>query len=869
LKADDRALADLAASVADGEPIDWSAVESRTTASARRLVRHLRLVENISALHRSIPIEEDDAPWLAPASAPAVAEPSGPRWGRLVLLDQLGRGSSGDVYRAWDPDLQREVALKLLTPGAGTSQETHARVLQEARRLARIRHPHVVQVYGAEQHDGRTGFWMELVRGESLEQIVASRGPFGAAEAAIMGQHLCGALAAVHGAGLLHRDIKAQNVVRESGGRTVLMDFGTGEELGASGGSPRLAGTPLYLAPEILRHEAASVQSDIYALGVLLFHLVTGHFPITAASIEGLARAHRERQSRRLRDLRPDLPASFVLAVERALEPDPMARYRSAGEMERALAGSLAGTTHPEVAPAPRRRFVRPAAALAAAAVLVVAVIVGAIVWSRGGTPVRPIASRTITSIAVLPLSDLSDPPVSPHFADALTDQLITTLGQIASLRVASRTSVLPFKETKPPVAQIFEALQVDALVEGTVNVSAGAGGGPARLRLNIRVIEAGGAVLSSRVFERVLGETLVLEAEMSEAIAAGVRATVTPAEHDRLAQARRTDPAAEQAYFLGLYHLNQAGADHMRTAIRALVRATELDAAHSAAHAALARAHITLGFMRLTSQNEARASALAAATRAAALDPASSEAHEVLADLKFYYDWDWQGADASYREAIALNPSSARAHSQYARYLAARRRTSEALEAAERAAVLDPLSTNAASTLALTHYYMRDYERARAAAARAIELDPGAAGPHFVLARIQLARGAIAEARVANARAVQLAGRPATGWLAHEIVLQAHAGEAERAQAALRQLTATVEARRERLGPGQLAYIEVALGHHEGALALLERAADDRDTDVLWLAVDPRVDPLRGEPRFQQLLALLGIPLDPSVRLP
>jgi hypothetical protein len=225
LRAEDRALAGLAASVADGDPIDWAAVESGAFALDRRLVRHLRLVENISALHRSIPPEDDDQ-----FGVPATPEPEGPRWGRLILLEQIGRGSSGDVYRAWDRDLHREVALKLLKePGPEASaSDTHARVMQEARHLARIRHPHVVQVYGAEQHDGRVGLWMELVRGESLEQIVAERGPFGPGEAAVIGQDLCAALAAVHGAGLLHRDVKAQNVVRENGGRTVLMDFGTG-----------------------------------------------------------------------------------------------------------------------------------------------------------------------------------------------------------------------------------------------------------------------------------------------------------------------------------------------------------------------------------------------------------------------------------------------------------------------------------------------------------------------------------------------------------------------------------------------------------------------------------------------------------------
>ena len=201
-----------------------------------------------------------------------------------------------------------------------------------------MRHAHVVQVYGAEQHDNRVGLWMELVRGESLEEVLQARGPFGAREAALIGLDLCAALAAVHGAGLLHRDIKAQNVMRESGGRLVLMDFGTGEELS---GTNRLVGTPLYLAPEIFRGQRASVQSDLYSLGVLLFYLVTGKFPVVAASMEQLARAHAHRERQPLRDLRPDLPEPFIATVERALDSDPSRRYQSVGEFESALRESL------------------------------------------------------------------------------------------------------------------------------------------------------------------------------------------------------------------------------------------------------------------------------------------------------------------------------------------------------------------------------------------------------------------------------------------------------------------------------------------------------------------------------------------------
>jgi TolB-like protein/Tfp pilus assembly protein PilF len=869
LKGDGRALADLAASVADGHPVDWQGVESNAAAAERRLVRHLRLVESIASLYRSIPAEDAGLPEIG---VPPLVEPEGPRWGRLVILEPIAQGSSGEVLRAWDSELHREVALKLLSGPSGASardvEDTHAAVLQEARRLARVRHSHVVQVYGAELHEGRVGLWMEFVRGESLEQIVSGRGAFGAREAAVIGQDLCAALAAVHGSGLLHRDVKAQNVLRESGGRTVLMDFGTGEELRGNTGSARMAGTPLYLAPEIFRGQTASVQSDLYSLGVLLFYLVTGQFPVTAPSIEQLARAHAQRHGRRLRDLRPDLPAAFVRVVERALDPDPAARYRTAGEMEAALRTASDRFQSSEGAARTGRLSAGPWWLAVALGGLVLATAVAAIVWSgRGrGTPDPP---RAITSVAVLPLGDVSG-SASPYLADALTDQLITTLGHVEALRVASRTSVMPFKDARPSIQQVFDTLAVDAIVEGTVAVVPEGQGRAGRVRVNARLISAGGNVLWSRTFDRVLGEALVLQADVARAIADGVHATVTPAERRRLGQVRSTNPAAEQAYFQGLYQLNQLGMDNMVAAIEAFKRATDLDANHAAAYAGLARAHITMGFMRAISQPEARASALAAASRAVTLDAESSAAHEVLADLKFYYDWDWKGAETAYQRAIELNPSSDRAHTQYARYLIARGRADAALEETERAVTLDPLSPGAAASQALIQYYTRDYETALATANRALKLDPQSPGVHFVLARIHAGREALAEATSANTRAIYLAGRAATGWRAHVIMLQAKSGKTDAARAALRALIAEAAAGKERIGPGQIAHVETALGNHERALQLLEEAAAERDSDVLWLAVDPRVDPLRTEPRFQRLLVLLGLPpLDPSRRLP
>jgi serine/threonine-protein kinase len=276
---------------------------------------------------------------LAPPAGAAPATPIPLAWGPLRILEKIGEGVYGEVFRAFDPRLAREVALKLLRPA---SARTGRVVIEEGRLLARVRHPHVATVHGAEEHDGRIGIWMEFVSGRTLEAILREQGTLGAREAAGVGIDLCRALAAVHAAGIVHRDLKAQNVLRESGGRIVLADFGAGfDALRDDGGSRSVAGSPLYLAPETLRGDAATTRSDLYALGVLLHHLVTGDFPVSGRTIEELREAHGRRTAGELRGRRPDLPSAFVEVVERALASDPRDRFGSAGEMEAALGAAV------------------------------------------------------------------------------------------------------------------------------------------------------------------------------------------------------------------------------------------------------------------------------------------------------------------------------------------------------------------------------------------------------------------------------------------------------------------------------------------------------------------------------------------------
>jgi TolB-like protein/Tfp pilus assembly protein PilF len=867
VRGDDLALATLAESVADGTPVDWQSADADSP-RVRRLVRHLRLVDSIAALHRSMPADEA----AVPVPAPEPRAPRGKRWGRLVLLEQIGTGTSCDVFRAWDAELHRDVALKLLhdEPGPAlrrddSDHDPRTRMLHEARRMARLRHEHVVQVYGAEEHDGRVGLWMELVRGTSLEELVQERGALGSSEAALIGLDICAALAAVHGAGLLHRDVKAQNVMREDGGRIVLMDFGTGEDLA---GTNRLVGTPLYLAPEIFQGQRASVQSDVYAVGVLLYYLVTGKFPVTAASMDHLARAHQQRQRRALRDQRPDAPQAFVGVVERALESDPARRYRSVGELESALREALVpqarGRTEEKrdlaAAAGPvlgTARSLSTQTVLIGVALIVLVIAAAFMTWSRSraGAPAVP-------RIAVLPFKPEVAGGNAPYLADRLTDQLIQTLGQIRSLRVTSLASVLPFKDGATPPSEIAQRLHVDNVLQATLHVMTTAEGRPDRVRVNARLIAAGGGpAVWSHEFERSLGDVRALNAEIAKGIVDSLGVALTEEERRRLEVNSPTLPPANDAYFLGMHLLSQSSAD-ATGAVEAFRRAIDLDPRHAGAHAGLARGLMTLGFTGALQHPAARATAAVEVRTALVIDPESSEAHAVAADLQFFYDWDWASADRSYRRAIDLNPSFARAHSQYSRFLAAAGRSRESLIEASIAAELEPMSASAISTRAVAEYFGRDFLTALQSAEHAVQLEPLSPSHHIVRARVLAAAGDLQAALQSSEHALTL-GRASTvtSWRAFHLWLQALNGQQANARAGLERLMADVQAARQSLSATHLAYVYAALGDRDQAMTLLERAVSDRDPEALWLAFDPRVEGLRGDPRFQQVLQGLAIP--------
>ena len=367
---DENELIDLAGAILDDAEVVWPTDGSESSIDPE-LVAQLRVVAQLVRLHHDLPVgqETPGLPLLDEGAATDLRS-----WGHLRLQERVGRGSFGDVYRAWDTRLDREVALKVIEAGSAAQRASLA--IDEGRLLARVRHPNVVTVYGAEQIGSQIGIWTEFVHGETLEDILRRTGPLPAAEVVAYAVEVCAALDAVHRAGLLHRDIKAQNVMREVTGRIVLMDFGAGIEPIIEGRSKdvSLAGTPLYVAPEILEGDRPTAQSDIYSVGVLLFHLLTGSFPVLGASLDDVRTAHRRNGRVALNAVRWDVPHGLDALVERAIDPNPTRRFADAAHVQNALRTVLPGSASQGSTSRPLR--VRTAWLITAAAGMLIATVV-------------------------------------------------------------------------------------------------------------------------------------------------------------------------------------------------------------------------------------------------------------------------------------------------------------------------------------------------------------------------------------------------------------------------------------------------------------------------------------------------------------
>jgi len=807
---------------------------------------------------------------------------AGSRIGPYEVRSLLGAGGMGQVWRAHDTRLERDVALKVLPAEALGDETARARLVREARLASKLNHPHICTVYDVGEVDPSTDsagspqassgqavayIAMELVEGQPLSARVAD-GPLPVEQILRYGQQMADALAHAHGRGVVHRDFKSANVVVTPDGQVKVLDFGlakrlTGEALtDATTVSQHsltapgvVAGTLAYMAPEQLQGQAADARSDIWALGVVLYELATGKRPFQGQTGFDLTAAI-------LREPLPALPSSVPAplagVVDRCLAKEPGARYQQGSEVRAALeavaSGQSAATwTTWRVVLHRRRRLLWGAAAGVLALLVVAALLVG---FDVGGVRSRVVGGAAVSArvvrLAVLPFANRSGNPDEEYLSDGLTEEMIALLGRLhpETLHVIARTSVMRYKNSNTPVDQISRELKgVDYVLEGSAQREAG------RIRITAELIKvADQTQLWADRYEREAARVLALQNDVARQVAKALALRLLPAEQARLAGAKTVDPEVYDLILKGRHATNGTRAgDYM--AEQYYLQALAKDPASAEAYAGLAGIWLIRQQFGYVSAREAGPKAKAAALKAIELDDTLAKAHMALGSVRWLVEFDLPGAEREYKRATELDPGPGRAN--YARLLTILRRPDEAMREIEGAMAIDPLVPGPRAFYANLLAFEGRYDEALAQANEVLRGQPGHRVALSAVVTAQHMKQQYAEVIAAQATRYELQGWP-------DVAEALKKGYAESGYAGAWRKANEVELANHRDAAGVAEGVGVhylMAGDRARALDWLETAYAERDPQMLFIGVNPVLSPLRAEPRFQALLRKMNLP--------
>ncbi len=763
------------------------------------------------------------------------------------ILEQIGAGGMGVVYRAHDERLERDVALKVLPAGALADEAARKRFRREALALSRLNHPNIATVLDFDTQEETDFLVEELIEGMSLDAMVAA-GTLPQREVIHLGAQLAEGLAAAHERGIVHRDLKPANIRITPDARLKILDFGLAKLMAAGpidatasfSETQAVSGTLPYMAPEQLLNEKVDTRSDIWAAGCVLYEMATGRRPFLGsgpALTDAILHHAPAAPSKLNHQLSPGLEAVIL----KCLEKDPDLRYGSAAEIVVDLRRLTAATTSVVRAPA-RRKYALPLALGIAA--LLLATGTWWFLRARGAPP-----PPTIRSLAVLPLANLSGDPQQDYFAEGMTESLITELSKISALKVISRTTAMHYKGTTKSLPEIAQELHVDGVVEGSVLRSG------ERVRITAQLIHAAtDQHLWAESYDRDLRDVLAIHRDVASSIAAQVRVAVTARERERLQAARPVDPATQEEYLKGRYFLGRFSEPASRQATEHLERAVALDPTYAPAYASLALAYGRLAHSAVSlptaQRRELLARSLPYAQRAVELDPTLGDGHAMIAMRRLFLDWDRVGAEREIRHAMELAPNAPDVVQSYSVFLFTNGHADEAAQVMRQAVDRDPLNLVARELLGEWLFGARRYDESFRELKAVLDMDPQYARAWNALSMLYFATARWPK----YLEALDHGGNFTAADTA--ALRQAYSAGGKRGllQAQL-QILLRRQAEGKGVTPGGLARIYAELGESDKAFAWLEQAFRERAIEMVFLGSFHQLDPIRSDPRFQDLL--------------
>ncbi|HEY0970539.1 MAG TPA: protein kinase [Gemmatimonadales bacterium] len=730
---------------------------------------------------------------------------------------EVGAGGMAVVYLAHDLKHDRPVAVKVLR--AGDTPVDVERFQREIRVVARLRHPFILPLYDSGEAGDVLYFVMPFVDGESLRSRLAREGRLPVGEAIEIARQVADALDTAHAEGVIHRDVKPENILMARSGHALLADFGIARALQHDRGAEPVTqlgmaiGTVAYMSPEqAMGEREIDHRSDVYALGCVLFEMLTGAAPFEGPTAMSVLSKHITAPVPDVRTRRPEVPPAIAAALDRAMSKHPEGRQESM----KGFAAALVGVSGEQPPAAPLTRSM-------AAAQL---------------------------SIAVLPIASIGSADDDGYFGEGMTEELTTALSRLEGLRVVSRTSTTAVRNAGLPLRDVAGRLGVEFVVEGSFRRSAD------RLRLNVKLIRASDdSALWSERFDRKLDDVFEVQDEITGRVVETIaQALQLGGLRGQVPIASSRDLAAYDLYLLGRHHWYERSQEGMRRARELFLQALERDPGYAPAWSGLADASAVLASWQFAEPAEMYPEAVAAARRALALDPSLAEAHASLAFIKMNWEWDWEGVVTELRRAIELNPNHETAHRWLSGFLAGIGRRDEALPIAERARVLDPLSVLPRMNLGIIHYLSGDMVAAESEFRGVLAMQPGfIRGRAFLGAALSL-QGRMDEA-IAELDLAVKEGGPAPIYMWPLGIGYAMAGRTEEARRILDPISASSFPALYR------AQSHAALGETEQVFAALEQAIAEHSDWMYSVRQQPLLRHLNGDPRFESVIASLGLP--------